>query len=323
MQLPKFMFCSLLVSLLVASNTVHAQSIPAPDDARFSVRVDLAAIQETNLGKKLLNAVRMMAAEELGDGKDPKEAFEGIEKALGFDPFTELRSITIFGRDMEDPTDGLQGVVGMGDTTGNLEGLLLTLPGYDSTEHGDHVIHTVSPDDDFRLFGAIHGRRNKRIVIGTSLKSVQTMLDDMDNQRSVSPSDLTSRRDDADSLVTVRLLEIPKLDLEGPPEALLKLVKDATLHVRAYGDDMEVELNIVSDTEKHAEQLQQLAQGAAAMVDLARDVEEDDEDLEMVASVLETLKAERDDDEIHLRLRIPEDLVIEFLREEADLPLGR
>ena len=315
---------SAIVAISCALTTVssQAQNIPVPKDANVAVRIDLAAIQDSKLGSKLMHAVRKLAAEEFSEEKKADDAFAGIEKALGFDPFKELRGITLFVQDVEDPIEGIQAVLEMGNTTGNLEGLLLALPGYDSSERGDHVIHSVAPDEDMRVYGSIHGSRNKHVVVATKESDVESMLDALDGSRSSSPSDKERRSNGNDALVTVRLIEIPEIeDLDGPPEALLKLIEDFSLAIRQYGDDLEVEINVESDTEKHAEQLQQLAQGAAAMVALARDVEEDDEDLKMVAKVLETLEVERDDTSIRASVKLDEDAVIEFLREEADLPL--
>ena len=319
-----FIFLSLAIVGAV-SPVVSAEDISPPKEAVFEVRLNVAAVQDTEIGSRLIRAVKQMAAEEIGDDRDSEKAFESFEEALGFDPVEEVRSIRLFGSSFENPEQGIQAVIEMKNTTGNLEGLMLALPGYDSSDYGKHVIHSVAPDDDFRAFGAIHGTREKQIVIATSKDRVEEMLDSLDDVRSSSPSDRDRDGDrDGASLVAVRLLQFPKLDdLEGPPEAILKMVRAASLQIREYGEDLEVEVAVEADTEKHAEQMHQLAKGAAAMVALASESEEDEEELQMVARVLETLDAEHDGESVNIRVKLPQELVLEFLREEADLPIDR
>jgi|GEM_PF-3525378 len=327
MQIKPFMFLSLAI-LGIALPIANAADISPPKEAIFEVRLNVAAVQDTKVGSKLIRAVKRLAAEEIGDDLDPEKAFESFEEALGFDPMEEVRSIRLFGNSFEDPEKGIQAVIEMKNTTGNVEGLLLALPGYDSSEHGKHAIHSVAPDDKHRAFGAIHETSPKHIVIATNKDRVEDMLDSLDDRRSSSPSDRErdrkSSRDGA-SLVAVRLLQLPKQleDMDGPPKTILKMVKQASLHIREYGEDLEVEVNVEADTEKHAEQIHQLAKGAAAMVSLASETEEDEEELQMVARVLETLETEHDGNSVNMSVKLPQELVLEFLREEADLPIER
>ena len=318
---------SLIAALLIAAialPSVRAEDIAPPSRATFEVQLDVAAIRDTDVGAKLIHAIRLMAAEEMEEDLDADRAFEALEDALGFDPIDEARSVRIFAESFEDPQEGMQAIVEMRSTTGNLEGLLLALPGYQSSDHGDNVIHSVALVEDFRIFGAIHGDRyGKSIVVGTDEDDVIALLDSLGDRRSSGSSDDGGRRSrDSAPLVTVRLLEIPEItDVEGPPEALLKLIEAATIHIRESGEEIVVEIDVDSDTEKHAEQIFQLAQGGAAMVALASDSEEDDEELKILARVLETLDAAHDEKSVRLRVKLPQDLVIAFLREEVELPI--
>jgi len=296
-----------------------------PNNADFVVRIQLDALRETNLGAKLITAVKTLAAEEFGNEKSPEDAFEDVEKALGFDPFDELRSINIIGHDIEDPFEGIQVVIGMGNTTGNLEGLLLALPGYQSSEHGDHLIHSVSPDDDIRIFGAIHGGRKKQIVIATTIGDTKSMLDTLDDSGSTSPSDIDSAKfGKSDSIVDVRVNKIPDMDdLDGPPKTIARLIKQIVVNIKEERGALNVTLRLTAADEKRAEQLQQLAQGVVAMVSLMRDSDDADEDLKMVADIVDGLKVERDGELVELNLDLPEEQLIEFLRDEADLPIPK
>lgn len=291
----------------------------------FVVRLDLDNIRESKLGRKLLQAIRKKAAEEFDGDRNPDEAFAHVEKALGFDPFDELRTVTVRGRDITAPLQGMKVTIGMGTSTGNLEGLLLALPGYESAKHEDRVIHSVQIDEGQRLHGAIYGdsSRAKQIVIATSHSDVVSMLDTLAQDGSRSPSDLSEKfKGDKKALLQVFLNQIPKIeDLEGPPKTIARLLEQVTLSVRSDDDDLDVSLSLVADDEQHAEQLQQLAQGLVAMVSLAKESDGDDEDLAMAAKLLEGLEASRDGTEVRLRIQVAEEIVIGFMREELELSL--
>ena len=119
--------------------------------AKFIVQLDLDAFRNSKVGGQLFEAATQAAMQEL---EDDGEKIDQIKEALGFDPLTEIHGVTIFGSDFDSPEDHLQLVVRMGKTTGNLEGMVLALPGYESSEYGDYVIHSASPDDDMQVFAA-------------------------------------------------------------------------------------------------------------------------------------------------------------------------
>lgn len=302
-----------------------AQEIPIPDGAAFAVRVNLEQARRTSLGKKLIRAAQEIAKEEIGDDGDGEKVFQEVEKALGFDPIEELRSLTVFGSDFEDPIEGLQIVVGLKKTTGNLEGLLLAIPGYEQSKHKRYTIHSAAPDDDIRVYGAIHedDRNNKHIVAAHKRSDLTSMLDALRDHRSdSSPSDARSSSRHRNTLIDVQLERLPEIDdLEGPPAAVAKLLKRTSVSVFEQDDELIVELSITTDDEKQAEQIQQLCQGLAAMVGLAESIEEGSEELELAAELLDGLEVDRNGSQVQLQLEVPEELIIKILREEADLPL--
>ena len=326
MPTSKALFCTMLVvSFAIQPMTANGQAIPISDDADYVVRVDLEAMRASRLGRKLIDVAKAIAAEEIDGGKRPDEAIEEVEKALGFDPFEELRSVTVVGQISEDPLEGVRVVVGLGESTGNLEGLLLAVPGYDSSEHGDYVVHSVAPDDDVRVYGAIHGDRAKQIVITTGREDLESVLDGLGKRRRRSLSDRDDdRSDDSASIASVRVHRIPMIeDLDGPPRVVAKLVREFAISVAEEDDHLAIEMKLKAESGRQAEQLQQLVQGLAAMVGLIQDSEEADEDLELVAELVEDLEVERESSSVEIRLAVPEGLVIDFLRDEADLPLSR
>ena len=163
--------------LVISTVTIGEAQVQSADDAKFAVHLDLKAFRKTELGERMIHAIKKIAAEEISD-ENGEQAIEQIEETLGFDPLEEVQSLTVVGTDFDSPERNLRMVLKMRETTGNLEGLLLALPGYDSSEFGDHTIHTAAPDGEMRVYGAIHesDSKDKQIVVSTKRADVENML---------------------------------------------------------------------------------------------------------------------------------------------------
>jgi hypothetical protein len=120
--------------------------------------------------------------QELG-GKEGL-SFEKIKEMLGFDPFQEIHGITISASDYEHPERSLVACVQLQKTIGNLEGLLLGLPGYEAKEYGKHQLYSVAPERDLRVFGAVHtgAQGDKTIVLSVKHEAVTNLLDQLDGK---------------------------------------------------------------------------------------------------------------------------------------------
>lgn len=284
-----------------------------PSGAKFIVQLDLDAFRASRVGSQLFEAATQAAMNELGDDE---EKLDQVREALGFDPLTEIHGFTLFGSDFDSPEDDLQVVIRMGKTTGNLEGMVLALPEYESSDYGDHVIHSAQPDDDMQVFAVIYEDNdgNHSVVAATRRAAVEKMLDTMSEEISVAPQLAPG------AFLSVNILELPMDQIgDGPQENIAKLLRQISLTVSEADENFAIHLSLSTEDEQKAEQLRQMAQGVVAMIGFVQD--EGDDDLKMVQELLRGLTVQRDEATITLDLEIPTEKVIEFLREEADLPL--
>ena len=178
--------CSLwlAVSTLLActplTSATHAQGMS--DDTKFALQIDLSQFRETTIGSKLVDYTHRLASEQIDE--EEGELMAKLEESLGFNPFDEVRTLTILGNSYESPDENpenLRAIVRLGKTTGNLEGLMLAVPGYDSEEVDGVEIHSINMDD-VSLFVAIHEDRrdNKTLVACTSQAQVLHVLETLD-----------------------------------------------------------------------------------------------------------------------------------------------
>ncbi|MEO2015209.1 MAG: hypothetical protein ABGZ53_12640 [Fuerstiella sp.] len=287
-----------------------------------AVQVDLSAFADSQVGKLLIKAGTALAAEELE--KDPDEAIKAVIKSLGFDPFEQEAKLTVTVFDLEDPIEGLRLNIQLKDTTGNLEGFLLAAPGYRTTKHGTHTVHAVDLDGN-KLFIAFADESSgkKRIIASGNQADVTASLDAMSQPSS---QDSAGWKMPAGQFISVQLLSPPKELIEEVPFAnIAHLLTESSLSLGEVDDDLVVRLTIGATEEAKAIQLQQLAQGAIAMVSLFEDEIrgefDDEETVAAVLAVLDDISIERDGMTVSVETRIPQDLIIRFLREEAGLSL--
>lgn len=308
---------------IVLSNQAPAQkTMTVSDDAKFVVQLDIEVFRNTKLGKRLLGLTQKMAKQEIGNGDE--DILEKVEETLGFNPLEEVRTITAVGASYEHPEEDLRVMVRMGQTTGNLEGLVLAAPGYSSEERDGVTVHSVT-QDEMQAYAAIHsdGSGNKTIVAATQREDLMEMLLSL---RGGAPSSQKQRQISWQvpeaTFLQVQVLEFPKEVYENdPPANIAKMIKDLSMTIAEESDNYAVDLFITTESEKRAEQMQQLVQGAKALAGMFENEIGDDQDAKMLLSLLDTVTVSRDSESVQVHVAIPEDLIIKFLREEADLPL--
>ncbi len=103
--------------------------VSVPKETKFVIHLDIDAFRNTELGGMLFKMAREKAKEAIAEnGGEEAPDLEKIEEMLGFDPFEELRGITIASSDYENPEKSMMAVVELGKNSGNIEGLVLGLP---------------------------------------------------------------------------------------------------------------------------------------------------------------------------------------------------
>ncbi|MCA9129089.1 MAG: hypothetical protein KDB22_18505 [Planctomycetales bacterium] len=292
---------------------VTAQS--TPPDAKFVLQVDLNAFRQTELGKRLLEVTTKMAQEEIGDNS--QDVMAKVTEAIGFDPLEEVHSLTVIGSSYERPEKSLRAILQLGKTTGNLEGLLLALPGYDFQEMDGITVHAVNEGDQ-RAFITFDTAENgdKRVLAATSAQAIQEMLKHAANGETAVASPA------ADSFVNMRVLKFPDEVYHLEQSAnVAKLLKAVSATIGEQDGNYVIKISLVASDEKRAEQIQQLVVGAKALISLLQDEIGDDEEAKLAISILQGASVKTEGKEVTIIASIPEKMIINFLREEADLPL--
>ena len=310
----------LMVLTCLVPTLLQAETARVPQDTKFVVHLDVPAFQQNPCGQKLIEFAKSKAAEALADKlkDDAAPPLEKLYEVLGFDPLTEIRSIVVSSSDYDEPDKSLVLRIAMRKTTGNIEGLLLGLPGYASESYGAYQIHTASPEQDRHAYGAIHtgADGNKTLLLSVQREALTGLLDQLDGK--ASPSDAVRDVDlgiDSKSLLSVHVLELPTEKLEGPPANIAKIIKSLAFNIRDNAGDIRLTLSMTADDAQHAEQLRQMAQGLAAMAEFAQSVDPEDEDLKKIQQVVRGVKSERNEQSVQIHLDVASAEVTRFLQE--------
>jgi hypothetical protein len=320
-----------LMTALIASFALAATAADEPaatslsadgvlPNAKFAVHVDVAVFRKTPLGSKLFDLLRETAVKEIVKKEGDEETPEKIKGVLGFDPFDEIRGFTLVGSDYEHPEKNLALVVEMGKTTGNLEGLLLSLPGYQSSSHGDYLIHSAAPDGP-RVFGAVHtdSAGLKTIAVASSVEDIPQLLDAIDGK---AISQRLNLRQAENCILSLRVDELPMNQLEpGPPSNVARLMQQVAVVVTDQAGDFDCKLIVTAKQENQAEQLQQMAQGLVAMVAFVNPDKGEEEKIKALQQLVQGVQVERKGSDVILNVKVSGDLVRQFLIHEANLSL--
>ena len=321
--MPRFLLAPVLIALQSFGGVASADEAVGRDAPVVSIQVDLSKFAKSSLGEALIQAGITLAAAEMD--KDPKAAMDAVVKSLGFNPLEQEIKINASVMDLEDPLDGLRLDVQLKDSTGNLEGLLLAAPEYRKSSYGEHTIHAATVDgNDKNVFAAFHtsdsGR--KHITVAATEAVVKASLDRLEQE----PAGAGLHEMSEGQFVSVRLLSMPAELSQVPPIATIgKMVNECSIELSEEAESLVAKIRLVTTSEEQATQIQQLAQGAVAMVGLFKEEIRAELGDEVFASnvipILDQIQVNREGNAVTVETRIPESLVIEFLREEADLPL--
>lgn len=292
-----------------------------PDDVKFVVRVDIPAIRESAVAGKMFADAKEQLLVKIAEKHDANGlSANKIIEALGFDPFEEVQSVVLAGSDFESPEHGLVGGVQLRQTSGNLEGLMLALPGYKSEQYAGTQIHSATPDEGHEVFGAIHtgGDGNRTVFVAAQRAAIERMLDSVSDKaasgkggggkgKSVTLGD-DSPGDGGRALVEVNFFELPAelTEEEGPPANLARIVKSINARIAESNDKVHFAVTVATEDEKQAEQLEQMAKGLKAMLDLAAGQHGgDDEDLKKFQALAADLVVKQNGAALELSLSMP------------------
>ncbi len=300
-------------------------SIKIPAGSKFVLQIDLDAIKQTELGNLLFAAAKKKAMEEFHKGSGEKDLAQ-LTNMLGFDPFEDIHAVTLSSENYDSPEESLLAIVRLGQTSGNLEGLAVGLPEYEAIEYKEHQIHSASPDQNIRVYGAIHGtkQQNRTVVLSPTQKIISSILDALDGQSSASDdSETIEISGNGSTLVRLDLLELPLEQIgDGPQANMAKIIKSCALLVE-NGEDNELTINVslTAENEKQAEQLRQMAQGFIAMISFAQSMDDDDRQLELINELFLNVQAVREDKSVQIGVQLDAEKVLALVSEELELDI--
>lgn len=311
---------AMLLVLAAAPVAADEVRVTLPKGVKFVVQLDAAAIQKSAIGGRLIEGLKSEVLSDLEE--DEGLSMDKIVEILGFDPFEEVQSIAVAASDYESPEKSLVGCVQLRSTTGNLEGLLLSVPGYDVEEVDGRQIHSARPEEDRPVYGAFHGEDggSRTVVLGSDRDAVVAVLDALDGNAGGDDSSRSVTLGGKNGpLVSVQVFELPDeiAKSEGPQANIAKVVRSGSLRITEADENVRIAASIVAGSGQQAEQLEQAARGLGAMIGLAAANDPDDEDLKMVQQVLKELKVSRDGDTVELNLSLPAEVVMPFIEENV------
>ncbi|MEM6470217.1 MAG: hypothetical protein AAF802_11730 [Planctomycetota bacterium] len=288
-----------------------------------AVQVDFQAFADSSLGQQIIAAALKMAGDQLGQERDVMGA---IRESLGFDPFTQNIKIRMSILDIEDSLNDTHVMLTMAKSTGNLEGMLLAAPGYESKSVSGQTVHSLDIDGQqvFIAFGqATSG--DKQVAVSSSQAAVVAMMKTPMDTKSPLASNMQWKVP-AGQFLVVAPSQIPNELVEDTPlKNITPLISSAFLSLGQHEDMLKATFRLDAIEEPKALQIQQLAQGIVAMASLFQnEIAEEldgDEMADIVVPVLQSMKVERSKNSVNVSTQVPTNAVIEFLRAEAGLPL--
>lgn len=318
---------TLLASVLFTLPCAGQTTLPVPKDTKMVMQLDVNTFAKTDLGTRLVSLIQKIASKKMS--MDEAKFMSTIEQTVGFDPFTEIQTVSILVSDYESPEEDFSVALQMKTTTGNLEGLMLALPGYNFYEKDDVTIHTTK-DDKGSAFAAFldNADGSKRIVVAAGEEGLTQML-----QRDQSPTKRIKRQVNSavpeGAFAQLQIFQFPNKALEIDPanNFVVKLVDSLSIVFGEAGSDITADVTLTAIDEKMAEQFQQLVQGFTSIFGLIEQKKEsngdDEADAEMakMLDLLDGSQVERSGKNVTIHLKVPVNVIIDFIRDEAGLPL--
>ncbi|MBN1589496.1 MAG: hypothetical protein JW888_08275 [Pirellulales bacterium] len=312
-----------------------AANVPA--DAAWYIQAHIERIAHDPFVAKLGQSLDKSVRDEILDkfrGAPPIDVMHHrVSEILGFDPLENVEWVTVYG--MASPLDEMRGlgkrrlrvvdatgvvVVQLRGTTGNLEGLALATPDYESAEYKGATIHSGTVNNaPGRVFIAVLKRpegESNLVVFGMSEDHVRKAVDQATNATPASSGSMERENvlcgigmklDEK----TMRALNIPKQQ-----SAAFKMLKATAAIVKTDDASLVIEIRAFLVDEQRAEQVRQLLEGLVAMAQLHLETHEgtgndmNEDEKQLVSGMLETVAISRDGSRVTCRLSAPQDQLL-------------
>jgi len=239
-----------------------------PADASFTITLNPSKLMQSRLGQTILDRVRQ-------DEPNVDVMLDELSETVGIDLRTALGQTTLYGTGYQRGDFAL--VSDIGPTSGNINGLLLTAPGYQSSVYREKVIvHSLpteeQPGQPNRIYCAMPktpGTDSFYLVASFDPQRTRDMID----QTLDTNARLTADDPDEGTLLKAWFTRLPELaqisHADGPPSAVANLVQQASLSLKDEGDSVAGDLTLTMSDSVRAQQVFELMRGGLAMLQLA------------------------------------------------------
>jgi len=306
--LPTLLLSGALLAAPAVSPLVAARATAAEPDVAYGLTFDAAGIFASPAGRLLMDCLHQ---------QEPQvdEWIAGLTDSLGLDVTRDLGVVSMTSN--RDNLSDLTLMADLGETSGKLEGWMLTLPGYDSEDLDDETLlhgFDVQLDDDVadrggrsgslgqahpdattvRVFAAVPRTRDGRYCLVASAKRSQTLAMAVDVAAERNPLAEVSDRLPGDRLLSLNVGRLPAKLLEDtadqPGAAAWRAVRGLRLDVTS-NERFRADMQIAASTAARGRQLKQFLGGLGAVVQL-RASGEQNAALSEAASILDDLSLE-------------------------------
>jgi hypothetical protein len=271
----KRLIATTMIAAALAVGSPAALAEPAtlvPEDASYTLVLNPSKVMQSRLGQTILDRIRL---------EEPQidEVIDDLSETVGIDLRASLGHTILYGTGYDRRDIAL--VSDIGPTSGNLNGLLLAAPGYESSVYREKVIvHSLTTEDDTGGPDRVYCAMPKRPGTGSyylvaSFDPQRTR--DMIDQTLDADAQLTPDGADEGTLIEAWFSGLPDLaraaEADGPPSAVAELVQQAHFALRESGDAVAGELTLTMVDSLRAQQVFELLRGGLAMLQLAATAE--------------------------------------------------
>lgn len=286
----------------------------------FSSTADQAPVWEVHLHlqKTFASPLGQRVMEMLENDEPEKyEKFVKFAEAIGIDPRTEIGEVVLFG-DGFDEKDATV-VASLGSSTGNLEGWILTAPGYRSEDLDENTqLYSMNIEDkNARAWFAIpkHKASGNYVLVGSlnQNRTVELAQAVLDGDGSPAPNPLAGST--IMSFLVNDLSAVPlEIDDNDPGSAIVKIIQRIGLNISSDDDNLSLAIDLSASSAGKARQISQLLTGLKALVQLAPI---DEPEARKVADILDSMVVSHTEgqSEVQASLSAPYDLLEELIHE--------
>lgn len=288
----------------------QSSSSTAAEAPVWEVHLHLQKTFASPLGQRVMEMLE-------NDEPENYEKFVKFAEAIGIDPRTEIGEVVLFG-DGFDEKDATV-VASLGSSTGNLEGWILTAPGYRSEDLDENTqLHSMNIEDkNARAWFAIpkHKASGHYVLVGSlnQNRTVELAQAVLDGDGSPAPNPLSGGT--LMSFLVNDLSAVPlEIDDNDPGSAIVKVIQRIGLNISSDDDNLSLAIDLSASSAGKARQISQLLTGLKALVQLAPI---DEPEARKVANILDSMVVSHTEgqSDVQASLSAPYDLLEELLHE--------